>query len=117
LTFVANFPPCLQDPNIPRPDTEMDTARLLAFLPKTGTIGAMATFLFTFIYSTPYESFIPLGGVKADLSFTGTTADACNAALVQFRRDVMAFMDLWAQDAQVPPTPAQAHQWALNIET
>jgi len=117
LTFVANFPPCLQDSNIPRPDTEMDTARLLAFLPKTGTIGAMATFLFTFIYSTPYESFIPLGGVKADLSFTGATADACNAALVQFRRDVMAFMDLWAEDAHVPPTPAQEHQWALNIET
>src|SRR6195256_241541 len=117
LTFVANFPPCLQDPNIPRPDTEIDTARLLAFLPKTGTIGAMATFLFTFTHSTPYESFIPLGGVKADLSFTGATADACNAALVQFRRDVMAFMDLWAGDAHVPPTPAQEHQWALNIET
>jgi hypothetical protein len=117
LTFVANFPPCLQDPDIPRPDTEIDTARLLAFLPKTGTIGSMVTFLFTFIYSTPYESFIPLGGVNADQSFTGATAAACNAALVQFRRDVMAFMDLWAQDAHVPPTPAQEHQWALNIET
>jgi hypothetical protein len=77
----------------------------------------MVTFLFTFIYSPPYESFIPLGGVDADQSFTGTAADACNAALVQFRRDVMAFMDLWAQDAHVPPTPAQEHQWALNIET
>jgi hypothetical protein len=117
LTFVANFPPCLQDSNIPRPDTVIDIARLLAFLPKTGTIGSMVTFLFTFIYSTPYESFIPLGGVDADQSFTGAAADACNAALVQFRRDVMAFMDLWAQDAHVPPTPAQEHQWALNIET
>jgi hypothetical protein len=117
LTFVANFPPCLQDPNIPRPDTEMDTARLLAFLPKTGTIGAMATFLFTFTYSPPYEPFIPLAGVDADLPFTGATADACNAALAQFRRDVKAFMDLWAADAHVPPTPAQEHQWALNIET
>jgi hypothetical protein len=58
-----------------------------------------------------------VGGLDADQSFTGTTADTCNAAPVQFRRDIMAVMDLWAQDAHVPPPPAQEHQWALNIET
>jgi hypothetical protein len=117
LSFVANFPPCLQDPTIPPPHPAIDTTRLLAFLPKTGTIGSMITFLFTFTYSPPYESFIPLAGVDAEPSFTGDTAEACNAALRRFRRDVKAFMDLWARDAHVEPTPAQEHQWPLNIET
>jgi hypothetical protein len=117
LTFVANFPPCLQSVQIPRPDTDIDGARLLGYLPYTGTIGSMLTFLFTFSFSTPYESFIPLGGVDADLTFKGTGADVCNTALVQFRRDVEAIIDLWAADANVQGVPAQIHQWALNIET
>ena len=31
----------------------------------------MITFLFTFTYSPPYVSFIPLDGIDAELSFTG----------------------------------------------
>jgi hypothetical protein len=117
LSFVANFPPCLQDAGIPAPQPALDTGRLLAYLPNTGTIGSMITFLFTFTYSPPYESFIPLAGIDADLPFRGDKAELCNAALKQFRRDVKAFIDLWARDAQVEPTPAQEHQWPLNIET
>ena len=117
LTFTATFPPCLQIAEIPRPETPIDGARVLAYLPKTGTIGSLATFLFTFIYSTPYESFIPLAGIEADQSFTGAHAKACNAALVQFRRDLEAFMTQWAFEADVQGPPAQVHQWELNIET
>jgi hypothetical protein len=117
LTFAANFPPCLQIAEIPRPETEIDAARVLTYLPNTGTIGALTNFLFTFIYSTPYEPFIPLAGIDADLSFTGATATACNAALVQFRRDLQAFMTRWAFESDIQGPPAQIHQWELNIET
>ena len=117
LSFVANFPPCLHIADVPRPDTPIDGTRVLAYLPKTGTIGSMINFLFTFIYSTPYEAFIPLAGIAADQSFTGANAKPCNAALVQFRRDLEAFMTLWAYQADVQGPPAQVHQWELNIET
>ena len=36
LTFVANFPPCLQDATIPDPTDSFDTQALHRFLPKTG---------------------------------------------------------------------------------
>lgn len=117
LSFVANFPPCLQDASIPSPQPAIGPGRLLALLPNTGTIGSMITFLFTFTYSPPYESFIPLAGIDTDLPFKGDQAEACNTALKQFRRDVRAFMGLWAGDAHVEPPPAQEHQWPLNIET
>ncbi len=117
LSFVANFPPCLQDSSIPAPQPAIDPGRLLAFLPMTGTIGEMVTFLFTFTYSPPYEPFIPLAGIDTDLPFRGDQAEACNTALKQFRGDLKAFMGLWAADAHVEPPPAQEHQWPLNIET
>jgi Lipoxygenase len=117
LTYVANFPPCLQKTDIPRPDTVMDEKQLLAYLPNTGTIGSLADFLFTFTYSTPYVPFIPLDGIDADLSFTGASAHACNDALIRFRRDIEQFMGLWGKDAGMEGPPAQIHRWPLNIET
>lgn len=125
LTFMSNFPPCLEDSRIPDLNTPLTTRELLAFLPKTGTMGAMATFLFTFIYSPPYIPFIPVAGVEAELPFQGPAADACNDALIQYRRDLLAFMELYATDSNyqnLPAqmnfqvTPAQIHQWELNIE-
>jgi hypothetical protein len=85
----------------------------------------MANFLFTFIYTRPYVAFIPSAGVEAELSFRGPGEAACNNALIQFRRDLLAFMELFATDSnyQNHPatmnfqvTPAQIHQWELNIE-
>ncbi|HMG03851.1 MAG TPA: lipoxygenase family protein [Chthoniobacterales bacterium] len=125
LTFMANFPPCLEDSRIPDPNSPLTTRELLAFLPKTGTMGAMATFLFTFVYTPPYVPFIPVAGVQADLSFRGPAEVACNNALIQYRRDLQAFMELYAADSNfqnLPAqmnfqvTPAQIHQWELNIE-
>jgi hypothetical protein len=117
LTYVADFPPCLQNADIPRPNTVMDEKQLLAYLPNTGTIGALANFLFTFAFSTPYVPFIPLDGIEADLPFTGPSAHACNDALIAFRRDLEQFIDLWARDSSIPGIPAQVHRWPLNIET
>jgi hypothetical protein len=126
MTFMSNFPACLEDSRIPDPDSSLTTRELLAFLPKTGTMGEMATFLFTFVYSPPYIPFIPVAGVEAELSFQGPGSQACNDALVQYRRDLLAFMEIYAADSnhQNQPaqmnfqiTPAQIHQWELNIET
>ena len=117
FTFVANFPPCLQNSRIPSPGTPMDEKQLFAYLPNTGTIGSMANFLFTFTYSPPYVPFIPIDGVEADRSFNGDGAHACNDALTAFRKDLIKFMELWAKDVGVDEPPAQIHQWPLNIET
>jgi hypothetical protein len=126
LTFMSNFPACLEDSRIPDPDSQLTIRELLAFLPKTGTMGAMATFLFTFVYSPPYIPFIPVAGVEAELPFRGPASAACNHALIQYRRDLLAFMELYAADSnhQNQPaqmnfqvTPAQIHQWELSIET
>jgi Lipoxygenase len=130
LSFTANFPPCLQNTTIPLAATPMvfktddssppGTMSLSDFLPNTGTIGELTAFLFTFIYSAPYKPFIPAEGIHQDLSFTGGPpgkAEICNKALVQYRRDLEGFIDLYAKESNVPGVPAQIHQWELNIET
>jgi hypothetical protein len=111
LTFVANFPPCLQNAAIPAPNATIDTRELLTYLPKTGTIGLMTTFYFTFVFSAPYVPLIPQGGVEADLFFPGGLDDPRNQALVAFRRRMVAFIERYEPDL------TQVHQWPLNIET
>ena len=64
LTFMANYPPCLQISDIPVPEQPL-SRNLLTYLPTTGTIGDMVTFYFTFAFSIPYEPFIPLEGIDA----------------------------------------------------
>jgi hypothetical protein len=126
LTFMSNFPPCLEDSRIPDPNSFLTTRELLAFMPKTGTMGEMATFLFTFIYSPPYIPFIPLAGIEADLPYRGPAKVACNNALIQYRRDLQTFMEFYATDSNFQNLPAQMnfqvtqaqlHQWELSIET
>jgi hypothetical protein len=129
LSFVPNFPPCLQDTTLPPPTTPIvfkadrhappGAMSLSGFLPNTGSIGELTTFVFTFVYSAPYKPFIPLAGIDRDLSFVGPhgIADVCNQALVRYRTDLQAFMTLYAADSKVPGPPAQINQWELNIET
>ncbi len=111
LTFVASFPPCLQDTTIPEPSTSIDTKSLLAFLPKTGSIGTFVNFLFIFAFTPPYTPFIPTGGVDADLFFAGSPDDPLNSALINYRQAVRGFIDT------LDPEWKQHHQWPLNIET
>jgi hypothetical protein len=111
LTFVANYPPCLQNSTIPGPDSSFDTAELLAYLPKTGTIGEMINFYFTFAFSAPYETFIPAAGEETHLFYSDGLTNPANQALVKFRRAVQDF--ILKYDTNAP----QLYQWPLNIET
>ena len=108
LTFVANFPPCLQDATIPDPASSFDTRTLLQYLPKTGTIGSMMTFYFTFSFSTPYVPYVPIAGLETGLFFDD---EVSNQALIEMRRFIAGFIETFE-----PETP-QIWQWPLNIET
>ena len=107
LTFVANFPPCLQDATIPEPTDSFDTRGLHRYLPNTGTIGGMMMFYFPFWSSAPYEPLVPIGGPQAELFFED---DASNQALVEFRRFAIGFIERYE-----PDTP-QIWQWERHIE-
>jgi hypothetical protein len=112
LTFTANFPPCLQDSRLPDPAENLGTNALLAFLPKTGTIGKMVNFYFTFVFSRPYVPFIPPFGVESDLFFPSGLNDPRNVALVKRRKALISFIE----ETYEPAEPETA-QWPLNIET
>lgn len=111
LTFIANFPPCLQKTEIPPPTASLSTAELLAFLPNTGTMGEMMAFYSIFAFSVPYVPFIPLTGIEDDLFFPGAAGNPGNAALVEFRKQVLSFIE------QLDPGTLQRFQWPLNVET
>lgn len=111
MTFVANFPPCLQDATLPAPGDEVPLERLLQYLPKTGTIGAMASFYYTFVFSPPYEPLIPEDGPGTGLLFPGGPDAPRKQALVRFREALMRFIDTYEGKAM------QYQQWPLNIET
>lgn len=111
LTFVANFPHCLQRAGIPDPRARLSTRTLLTYLPNTQTISAAVSFYFTFAFSTPYEPFIPLGGVDANLFFPHGRQARRNQALIDLRNGLAAFIDDYQPDAP------QRFQWPLNIET
>ena len=111
LTFVANFPHCLQRTDIPSPRAQISTKELLSYLPNTNTISQAVTFYFTFAFSTPYEPFIPLDGVGRELFFPGGDSDARNEALIDLRRGLAAFIDDYQPDMPQP------FQWPRNIET
>lgn len=111
LSFVANFPPTLQVAEIPEPTATIDTRSLLRYLPRTGTIGRMVTFYFTFAFSAPYEPLLPTDGLDTGLFFGSDPDDPRNLALRRFREDVLAFYEGYA--GENPPRG----QWPLNIET
>jgi hypothetical protein len=111
LTFVPNFPHCLQRADIPSPRTRLSTRTLLTYLPNVQTIGEAITFYFTFTFSTPYEPFIPLEGASAGLFFPGGPGSRRNRALIRLRNGLAAFMDSYQ------PGNPQRFQWPLNIET
>jgi Lipoxygenase len=108
LTFVANFPPCLQDATVPEPTDNFDTRALQRFLPRTGTIGEMVQFYFPFHFSTPYVPFVASAGPETELFFDD---EASNQALIELRRFIVGFIESFE-----PETP-QIWQWPRNIET
>jgi hypothetical protein len=115
LTYVANFPPCLQDQTIPAPNTPLTPKSLFAYLPLTGTIGKMATFYYTFTFSRPYESFVPEYGVESKLFFPGGPTEPRNKALIKYRQTIERNIDELSPVST--PGQSQPYQWPLSIET
>jgi hypothetical protein len=127
LSFVSNYPPCLQRDDIPPPHEDVSTT-LLEYLPRTGTIGGMTTFYYTFVYSQPYATLIPAGGIKENAYFP-ESQKRCNEALFAYRTAIAAFVDeylvAWNNALDeirgtpgAPPKYAenQAEQWPSSIE-
>ncbi len=114
LSFVANFPPCLQQDVIPSPSSNFDTKALLQYLPKTGTIGRMLEFLFLFSFSTPVEPLISAEGVDSNLFFD--EGSPCNDALVAFRQDIISFMMRHEDDSHYKEGDAVIQRWPMSIE-
>jgi hypothetical protein len=115
LMFVANFPPCLQKCDIPTPDTPLTPQSLFDYLPTTGTIGLMVSFIYTFGFSRPYESFVPPYGLDSNLFFPGGPTAPRNAALIDYRRNIQGLIDELSPVS--PPAQSQRYQWPLSIET
>jgi hypothetical protein len=129
LAFVANFPPCLQSADIPKPEDPVSPTDLLELMPHTGTIGGMTTFYFTFVYSPPYVPLIPSAGIKADPYFP-PSQNQCNTALFGYRQRIHDFVDAYIKDwnealawfsGRAPGSPPsyaanQYEQWPLSIE-
>jgi hypothetical protein len=119
LSFIPNFPPCLQSSKIPSPVDALTLTDILDYMPKTGTIGEMMTFYNTFAFSAPYKPFLPLGGNDDELFFDAQQTGA-NQALIDFRNTVEQFITTYTAAIQQPESIAQApqhFQWPLNIET
>ncbi len=112
LTFVGNYPHCLQRTDIVSPAANLSTQELLSYLPKTGTIGEAINFYYIFVFSTPYVSFLPISGDGDELPFTGGTANACNRALIALR-GVIRQLTATLYHQKNP----EYFQWPLSIET
>lgn len=139
LSWVGNFPPCLEDSRIPDPanpagtatPSDLSTAQLLAFMPKTGTIGEMISFIFSFGFTDNFEPLIPVPSANT----TGLTnyevypfhllPPACDTALATCRTEMIGFMRHFIADQNRLNDPAvmnfsataqQIHQWELSIE-
>jgi len=110
LCFVSNYPPCLQDSNLPKSTDDVSMEKLLRHLPNTGTIGEMLTFYYIFIYSAPKDQLLPLLGNDTDLYFENPD-DPRNLALIAFRNGVDGFLDNYMGGDNLK------HQWPSSIET
>lgn len=110
LSFVANYPPCLQKTDIIEPSKKLTIKELLRYLPNTGTIGSMMTFYYIFIFSAPYEPLLPLFGNKTSLYFEDPN-DPRNIALEKFRKKIGEFIETYDKESPL------IHQWPASIET
>ncbi|MFT5645404.1 MAG: hypothetical protein ACI976_000074 [Aureispira sp.] len=112
LSFIPNSPPCLQRIDIPLPTDDLSTTDLLSYLPKTGAIGEMITFLFTFVFSAPYVPYLPITGNETELIWGDDPKEPRNAALIELREFMTGFINSYET-----PEAAQLYQWPRNIET
>ena len=126
LTFIPNFPPCLQKSTIPQPVTGTGTGELkkddlFSYLPNTGTIGGMINFYYIFVFSAPNDPFIPTTGDDANLIFDdGNPNSIYNQALIDLRGDLRKFIERYTKEDKmfqnIVENP-QYSQWPSAIST
>ena len=100
-------------------------------MPKSGTIGEMIAFIFSFGFTDTFEPLIPVesanttGVVDMELHPFIALPPACDAALQTFRAEMTGFMRYFLADMNAlnrpaimnfSATSAQIYQWEMNIE-
>jgi len=119
LTFVANFPPCLQRDDLPSRYANLSALELLKYLPNVGTIAEITQFYFIFAFTKPYASLLPRGSMNNDPYFPKEMFDL-ETALTAYRNRMLTFMTKFTK-AQTPsgfavPDVGEGLQWPRNIE-
>ena len=112
LTFVANFPPCLQRDDLPAPDTDLNTRELLKYLPNIGTIAEVLQFYYIFAFAKPFQPLIPPGGVSKELYFPGepySDRDLQPPTII-YRNRIVDFV-IKFNKANTPPGYATSEDW------
>jgi hypothetical protein len=118
LTFVANFPPCLQRDDLPSPDAALSTSELLKYLPNLRTIAEICQFYFIFVFAGPFQPLQPAGS-KQDLYFP--TKDGLDPQTFAYQNNIIAFAADFDK-ANTPPGYAPSDlenlrkQWERSIE-
>ena len=109
--FAPNYPPCLQSSTIPDPQTPLPVSELLkTYLPNTGTLGKLISFLDIFSYTAPYVPVVPYKGPADELFFDQAVHPSANQALIEFRNQIEGVI------RSLQPDWAQIGQWPRNIE-
>lgn len=113
LAFVSNYPTCLNGQDIPAPTATSAQIRLLDRLPYTGQIGQILSFYDIFVFTEPYESFVPKD-VDVVGPFSHEPDHPCHAALHELQKLIAEVVE----DYQKLPIdqPVQQQQWPWCIE-
>ena len=118
LTFVANFPPCLQREDLPSPDAALSTSELLKYLPNLRTIAEICQFYFIFVFAGPFQPLLAAGD-KRDLYFP--TKDGLDTPTITYQDRIMEFAVEFDKANTPPGYPPSVRenlrkQWERSIE-
>lgn len=118
LTFVANFPPCLQREDLPSPDAALSTSELLKYLPNLRTIAEICQFYFIFVFAGPFQPLLAAGD-KRDLYFP--TKDGLDTPTITYQDRIIEFAVEFDKANTPPGYPPSVRenlrkQWERSIE-
>ena len=118
LTFVANFPPCLQREDLPSPDAALSTSELLKYLPNLRTIAEICQFYFIFVFAGPFQPLLAAGD-KRDLYFP--TKDGLDTPTIAYQDRIIEFAVEFDKANTPPGYPPSVRenlrkQWERSIE-
>ena len=119
LTFVANFPPCLQRDDLPSPDAALSTSELLKYLPNLRTIAEICQFYFIFVFAGPFQPLLAGGRLSDDLYFP--TKDGLDTPTIAYQDRIIEFAVEFDKANTPPGYPPSVRenlrkQWERSIE-